>query len=51
MIDREMMGRQLDELIPGDRLEIHKDALGMLFPRGEAAGVIDERTKSCHQIR
>lgn len=45
MVDREMMGRRLDALIPGDSLEIDKDTLGMLFPPGEAGGVIDERTR------
>jgi hypothetical protein len=45
MMDREMMGRQLDDLIPGDILEIDKGTLGMLFPPGEAAGVIYERTR------
>jgi hypothetical protein len=36
----------LDDLIPGDNTEIDEATLGMLFPSGEAAGVIDERTRS-----
>ena len=46
MTDREMVGRQLDALPSGDSMEIDKDTLGMLFPPGEAAGVIDPRTRS-----
>ena len=38
-------GQVLDELIPGDGTEIDEAMLGMLFPPGEAAGVIDERTR------
>jgi hypothetical protein len=45
MMDPEMMGRQLDDLIPGDSLDIDKDTLKMLFLPGEAADVIDERTQ------
>jgi hypothetical protein len=45
-MDREIMGRVLDDLIPGDSTEIDEVTLGMLFPPGEAAGVIDERTRS-----
>ena len=45
-MDREMMGRVLDELIPGDSTEIDEATFGMLFPLGEAAGVIDERTQT-----
>jgi hypothetical protein len=45
-MDREMMGRVLDDLIPGDSTEIDEATLGMLFPPGEAAGVIDERTRT-----
>jgi len=45
-MDREMMGQVLDDLIPGDSTEIDEVTLGMLFPPGEAAGVIDERTRS-----
>jgi hypothetical protein len=45
-MDREMMGRVLDELIPGDSTEIDEATFGMLFPPGEAAGVIDERTQT-----
>ena len=46
IVDREMMGQVLDELIPGDSTEIDEAMLGMLFPPGEAAGVIDERTRT-----
>jgi hypothetical protein len=45
-MDREMMGQVLDELIPGDSTEIDEATLGMLFPPGEAACVIDERTRT-----
>jgi hypothetical protein len=45
-MNREMMGQVLDDLIPGDSTEIHEATLGMLFPPGEAAGVIDERTRT-----
>jgi len=44
-MDREMMGRQLDDLTTGDSLDIDKDTLKMLFLPGEAADVIDERTQ------
>jgi hypothetical protein len=46
MMDREMVGRQLDDLLPGDSMEIDKDMPGMLFTPSEAAGVIDPRTRS-----
>ena len=42
----EMMGQVLDDLIPGDSTEIDEVTLGMLFPPGKAAGVIDERTRT-----
>jgi hypothetical protein len=45
-MDREMMGQVLAELIPGDSTEIDEVTLGMLFPPGEAAGVIDQRTRT-----
>lgn len=45
-MNREMMGQVLDDLIPGDSTEIDEATLGMLFPPGEAAGVIDERTRT-----
>ena len=45
-MDREIMGQVLDDLIPGDSTEIDEVTLGMLFPPGEAAGVIDERTRT-----
>ena len=45
-MDREMMGQLLDDLIPGDSTEIDQATLGMLFPPGEAAGMIDERTRT-----
>jgi hypothetical protein len=45
-MDREMMGQVLDELIPGDGTEIDEATLGMLFPPGQAACVIDERTRT-----
>ena len=45
-MDREMMGQVLDELIPGDSTELDEAMLGMLFPPDEAAGVIDERTRT-----
>ena len=45
-MDREMMGQVLDDLNPGDSTEIDEATLGMLFPPGEAAGVIDERTRT-----
>jgi hypothetical protein len=45
-MDREIMGKALDYLIPGDSTEIDEATLGMLFAPGEAAGVIDERTRS-----
>jgi hypothetical protein len=46
MMDRDMAGRQLDDLPSGDSMDIDKDTLGMLFPPGETAGVIDPRTRS-----
>ena len=46
MMDRDMVGRQLDDLRSGDSMEIDKDTLGMLFPPGETVGVIDPRTRS-----
>jgi hypothetical protein len=46
MMDRDMVGRQLDELPSGDSMDIDKDTLGMLFPPGETAAVIDPRTRS-----
>jgi hypothetical protein len=46
IMDRGMMGQVLDDLIPGDSTEIDEATLGMLFPPGEAAGVIDERTRT-----
>jgi hypothetical protein len=46
MMDREMVGRQLDDLLPGDSMEIDKDMPEMLFTPSEAAGVIDPRTRS-----
>ena len=42
----EITGQVLDDLILGDSTEIDEATLGMLFPPGEAAGVIDERTRS-----
>jgi hypothetical protein len=36
MMDREMVGRQLNNLLPGDSMEIDKDTLGMLFTPSEA---------------
>jgi hypothetical protein len=45
-MNREIMGQVLDDLILGDSTEIDEATLGMLFPPGEAAGVIDERTRS-----
>jgi hypothetical protein len=45
-MDREMVGQVLAELIPGDSTEIDEVTLGMLFPPGEAAGVIDQRTRT-----
>ena len=45
-MNREMMGQVLAELIPGDSTEIDEATLGMLFPPGEAACVIDERTRT-----
>ena len=46
MMDRDMVGRQLDDLPSGDSMDIDKDTLGMLFPPAETAGVIDPRTRS-----
>jgi hypothetical protein len=46
MMDRDIVGRQLDELPSGDSMDIEKDTLGMLFPPGETAAVIDPRTRS-----
>jgi hypothetical protein len=46
MMDRDKVGRQLDDLVSGDSMEIDKDTLGMLFTPSEAAGVIDPRTRS-----
>jgi hypothetical protein len=45
-MDREIMGKALDNLIPGESTEIDEAKLGMLFAPGEAADVIDERTRS-----
>ena len=44
-MDREMMKNVLHDLVSGDSTTIDGDTLGMLFPPGEAAGVIDERTR------
>jgi hypothetical protein len=46
IMDREIIGKALDDLIPGDSTEIDEATLGMLFAPGEAAGVIDEGTRS-----
>jgi len=43
-MDREMMKNILHDLVSGDSTTIDGDTLGMLFPPGEAAGVIDKRT-------
>jgi hypothetical protein len=43
-MDQEMMGQVLTELVPGDGTEIDEVTLVMLFPPGQAAGVIDQRT-------
>ena len=51
MVDRDMVGRQLDDLPSGDSIDIDKDTLGMLFPPGETAGVIIQDAKCCYQIR
>jgi hypothetical protein len=52
IMNREIMGQVLDDLFLGDRTEIDEATLGMLFPPGETAGVIDERdAKRSHQIR
>jgi hypothetical protein len=40
------MGQVLYDLILGDSTEIDEATLGMLFPPGEAVGMIDERTQS-----
>ena len=45
-MNREIMGQVLGDLILGDSTEIDEATLGMLFPPGEAADVIDERTRS-----
>ncbi len=45
-MDRETLGQVLGELIPGDSTEIDAATLGMLFPPGEAAGGIDETTRT-----
>ena len=45
-MNREMMGQVLAELIPGDSTETDEATLGMLFPPGKAACVIDERTRT-----
>ena len=45
-MDREMMGQVLAELNPGDSTDMDEAMLGMLFPPGEAAGVIDQRTRT-----
>jgi hypothetical protein len=45
-MDRKIMGQVLDGLIPGDSTEIDEATLAMLFPPGEAADVVDERTRS-----
>ena len=44
-MDREMMKNVLHDLVSGDSTTIDEDTLGMLFPPGEAAGVIDEWTR------
>jgi hypothetical protein len=46
IMNREIMGQVLGDLILGDSTEIDEATLGMLFPPGEAADVIDERTRS-----
>jgi hypothetical protein len=46
IVNREIMGQVLDDLILGDSTEIDEATLGMLFPPGEAARVINERTRS-----
>src|ERR1700751_882539 len=45
-MDREIMGKALDNLIPGDSTEIDEATLGILFPPGEAAGGVDRRARS-----
>jgi hypothetical protein len=45
-MDREMMGQVRDDLIPSDSTETAEATPGMLFPPGEAAGMIDERTRT-----
>jgi hypothetical protein len=45
-MEREMMGQVLAELVPGDSTEIDEAMLRLLFPPGEAAGVIDQRTRT-----
>ena len=45
-MDREIMGQALHDLIPGDSTEMDEATLGMLFPPGEAAGVIGPSTRS-----
>lgn len=45
-MDREIMGQVLDGLIPGDSTEMDEATLGILFPPGEAADVVDERTRT-----
>jgi hypothetical protein len=46
MMDREMMGHLLAELLPGDSTEIDETTLGTLFLPDEAKGVIDQRTRT-----
>jgi hypothetical protein len=45
-MDREMIQQVLDGLIPGCSTEIDEATLLMLFPPGEMAGVVDERTRT-----
>jgi len=45
-MDREMIRQVLNGLIPGDSTEMDEATLGMLFPPGVEARVIDERTRT-----
>ena len=49
-MDPETLGQALAELIPGDSSEIDEATLGKLFPPDEAAGAIDQRTRTTATI-
>lgn len=45
-VDRATLGHALTELIPGESSEIDEATLGRMFPPDQAAGAIDQRTRT-----